>query len=260
VQVEWPHDDDGAPKGAPPDLTNVGLVMWQSSFLLADFLLRNPPFGPSSWPALSVLEVGAGPGVVGMALALAGAKRVVMSDLPHITPLTRTNVVANVPPRPLAPSPHVVEHAWGEDVTPLLAACHNSGAGAAAPLGMAASSEGGQIVHPIPLEGHLPTSTVTSACGSENDGQCKAGLFDLIIGSDVLYLPDLHGALLQTLRACAAPHACVFLAFRRRGMGEEGFPEAAVNAGWAVEAAPLDALHDEFRGGEYSVLRLVWLG
>jgi hypothetical protein len=72
-----------------PDLSNVGLVLWQSGFVLADFLLlrlqaaggamgssRGGIAGSSSgsWVGVRVLELGCGGGTVGMFLALAGAQ------------------------------------------------------------------------------------------------------------------------------------------------------------------------------------------
>ena len=55
-----------------PDLSRVGLVVWESSWLLAEFLLRVQPLG--SWAGVTVVELGAGTGVTGMFLARAGAQ------------------------------------------------------------------------------------------------------------------------------------------------------------------------------------------
>jgi len=38
----------------------VGLVVWQAGFVLADLLLRRPPFG--SWHGATVLDLGCGTG------------------------------------------------------------------------------------------------------------------------------------------------------------------------------------------------------
>ena len=43
-------------------LNNVGLVVWQSAFVLADYLVAHPPFG--TWRNVSVVELGAGTGQV----------------------------------------------------------------------------------------------------------------------------------------------------------------------------------------------------
>jgi 2-polyprenyl-3-methyl-5-hydroxy-6-metoxy-1,4-benzoquinol methylase len=72
-----------------PDLSQVGLVLWQSGFVLADFLLlrlagAGGAVGSSSggvadssrgsWAGVRVLELGCGGGTVGLLLALAGAQ------------------------------------------------------------------------------------------------------------------------------------------------------------------------------------------
>eukprot|EP00878_Enallax_costatus_P006918 GHUV01007249.1.p2 GENE.GHUV01007249.1~~GHUV01007249.1.p2 ORF type:complete len:138 (+),score=73.30 GHUV01007249.1:778-1191(+) len=73
---------DGMPQQDMQDrLSHVGLVLWQSGFVLADFLLlrlpqlQRPGSGSSSsWAGVRVLELGCGGGTVGMFLALAGAQ------------------------------------------------------------------------------------------------------------------------------------------------------------------------------------------
>ncbi|WIA33371.1 hypothetical protein OEZ86_006508 [Tetradesmus obliquus] len=86
-----------------PDLSRVGLVLWQSGYVLSDFLLLRLPQlqagrqGCSScWAGARVLELGCGAGTVGMFLALAGAQ-VVLTDLPHILHLTKENLALNFP-------------------------------------------------------------------------------------------------------------------------------------------------------------------
>ena len=46
-------------EGAP--LVNVGLVVWQSAFVLADYLVACPPYG--TWQGVSVIDLGTGTGV-----------------------------------------------------------------------------------------------------------------------------------------------------------------------------------------------------
>ncbi|KAL6761818.1 putative methyltransferase-domain-containing protein [Haematococcus lacustris] len=71
------------------------------------------------WPA-SNAGLASGPGlatgVVGLALALAGA-RVTLTDLPHILPLTQLNADTNCPP-PCSVS--LLPHSWGQDTQQLL--------------------------------------------------------------------------------------------------------------------------------------------
>jgi predicted nicotinamide N-methyase len=73
--------DQQQQKQQQPDLSRVGLVLWQSGYVLSDFLLLRLPqlqagrHGcSSSWAGARVLELGCGAGTVGMFLALAGAQ------------------------------------------------------------------------------------------------------------------------------------------------------------------------------------------
>lgn len=50
----------------------MGLVVWESAWVLAELLLRVNPLG--GWAGARVLELGAGTGVTGMFLARAGAQ------------------------------------------------------------------------------------------------------------------------------------------------------------------------------------------
>jgi predicted nicotinamide N-methyase len=73
ARIEWPQDEQddvrdqaaaqkaGLP-GSSRGLHNVGYVMWQSGFVLAELLLRHPPF--RAWHGVSVVDLGTGTGVV----------------------------------------------------------------------------------------------------------------------------------------------------------------------------------------------------
>lgn len=93
---------------------NVGFLVWSCSFVLAEYLFKHPPHGRASWTGVRVLELGAGTGVVGIAMAMAGAD-VTMTDLAHITPLTRENVGLNAGSYPLGTCPTVGDYQWGRD-------------------------------------------------------------------------------------------------------------------------------------------------
>ena len=45
------------------DLDNVGLVVWQSAFVLGEFLLSHPPF--ITWQDVNVVDLGTGTGAFG---------------------------------------------------------------------------------------------------------------------------------------------------------------------------------------------------
>lgn len=87
----------------------MGLLIWSSSFVFAEYLLRVKPVG--SWQGKRVLELGAGTGMLGIALAMAGAD-VTMTDLAHITPLTVENIGKNV--TGIKGQCSAVSYKWGE--------------------------------------------------------------------------------------------------------------------------------------------------
>ncbi|PRW21012.1 hypothetical protein C2E21_8522 [Chlorella sorokiniana] len=176
---------------APEDLSRVGLVVWQAGFVLADLLLRRPPFG--SWHGATVLDLGCGTGLVGVLLALAGAE-VTLSDQPHVVPLADANAQAN-----LTPGLHrwrVLPYVWGQG-------------DAAAAL--------------------LPPALVPPPEAA-------------------------YEALAATLRALAAPHTLVLLAYKRRGLQEDRLQELLESRGFAVQEVPQGQLAEEYRGGTYCVL------
>jgi hypothetical protein len=59
--------DGGCPEGQPGSgqpkeaLQNVGLVVWQSAFVLAELLVSHPPFG--TWQDVRVVDLGTGTGL-----------------------------------------------------------------------------------------------------------------------------------------------------------------------------------------------------
>ena len=82
---------------------SCGGIVWESAFCLAGYLRRcvrrrceEPPISRAGgFEACSVLEVGAGCGLLGMSMAVMGARRVVLTDHPDAMPLLRRNVRRN---------------------------------------------------------------------------------------------------------------------------------------------------------------------
>ncbi|KAK9916047.1 hypothetical protein WJX75_007777 [Coccomyxa subellipsoidea] len=188
---------DGSTGESKEALENVGLVVWQSAFVLAEFLMAHSPMG--AWHDVRAVDLGTGTGVVGLVLALAGAD-VTLTDLPHVTWLARENVAANCD-SPLIRA-QVTDYAWGDNVAAL------------------------------------------PACP------------DLITGADILYQAEHFPALLQTLKQLAAPHTLIYLSYRLRGRGEDRFEHMLEEEDFAVMRIPEHALHEEYRDGQYHVLRV----
>ncbi len=220
-----------APPPAPPGpdhLANVGLVVWQSGFVLAEYLLRTCPFGPGdpgSWLPLTAVDLGTGTGLVGIALALAGVGRVVLTDLPHVVPLAEENVGANC-----ELGRHRAEvrvYRWGDPVGARPSAGEGGGGG-----GSGSGVEGGEV-RGCGGEGAGEDSRgVSSMAPGEGRGvqgqgeqqqqqqeQCPLQLRehpqpDLITAADCLYHPDLHAPLLRALELLSMPHTVSYVSYR----------------------------------------------
>jgi hypothetical protein len=82
-------------------------VVWQGAFVLVEYLLRSH----TDWAGKRVVELGAGTGLCGLALARLGA-HVELTDMEHILPILRENVATN--PSGKGGSMHVSELVWGD--------------------------------------------------------------------------------------------------------------------------------------------------
>jgi hypothetical protein len=248
-RVEWPQDDAedaaAAAAGAKPDLSNVGLVVWSSSVVLADLLLRRPPMG--AWPGVRVLEL-VGAGGVGGQGGRQGVSRCRACGL-QAEGLDQDRACRpnpSLPPRPppqgagtgvtgmflaaagaravLTDRPHIT-HLTRENVA---ANCAGGGGAAGAPLvvdyswGEPAAALRGRVAAAAAAAAGGPPDTADAAAaewlarlapahsaradGSEASGPLE---FDVIVGADLLYAPEGHAPLLASLRELAAPHTQV---------------------------------------------------
>lgn len=79
---------------------------------------------------------------------------------------------------------------------------------------------------------------------------------DIITGADVIYEEQHFAALLKSIYLLSASHTLTYLAFRIRGRGEEKFTGMLEESGFAVQLIPTSSLHEEYRSGEYRILRV----
>ncbi|KAI8474032.1 MAG: hypothetical protein J3K34DRAFT_156674 [Monoraphidium minutum] len=221
---------------------NVGLVVWQAGFVLAEWLIRAAPLGggPAAWAALNVLELGCGVGQLGIPLACAGAA-VTLTDLPHVTPLTRENAGLNA--AALARPPRVVPFIWGSDPAALGFCCGGGGGGSGDVSEGGSGGDGG-----------------AAAAGGEGEGSGGGGggaaawqrPLDMVVAADVLYEPQYYGQLLDSLVAfcrmgggrgaggCewARGHRIIASAAQARGGGGEAGSSGDGGGGAAGEEPP----------------------
>ncbi|GBG00326.1 hypothetical protein Rsub_13034 [Raphidocelis subcapitata] len=97
---------------------DAGAVVWDSALVLIHYLAKlrqqqaqREPARPRGVPLAGarVLELGAGTGAVGLAAALLGAARVLLTDRPHLMGLLNQNIEANA----LGGSVAAVPYEWG---------------------------------------------------------------------------------------------------------------------------------------------------
>eukprot|EP00879_Flechtneria_rotunda_P023170 GHRR01024496.1.p1 GENE.GHRR01024496.1~~GHRR01024496.1.p1 ORF type:complete len:304 (+),score=106.79 GHRR01024496.1:607-1518(+) len=252
-----PSSVNGAYDSAFP---NVGLVVWQSGFVLGDYLLRTKPLG--SWAGLKVLELGCGTGQLGIVLALAGAD-VTLTDLPHITPLTRVNVDLNAARCHIHPK--VAPYMWG---TPT----------AAIPKQAGVANEQLQQQHwdAIVAADVLYEPQHYDKLLASLDELCSAALFNTAaraahqMGSNQTDQRQPQPQQQQQESTCSGDNVqCnsslqgvqsqlppVYICYRVRCYGEHRFEAKAAKQGFGVSAVPLEELHPDYNCGGYRLICL----
>ncbi|KAJ3157749.1 hypothetical protein HDU89_000127 [Geranomyces variabilis] len=208
---------------------STGTHTWDCSPILAHVLACShtrwlPPTSQNT-----VIELGAGCGLVGTAAALLGAHRVVVTDLDD-----------------------PVESALGENVAIAEMLLGNAVVGRKRRDRAAGGAVGGRpststILARVLEWGELSTETVeellprTAPAGGINDGHTGRSTrphHALIVAADVLYNVGSHDEFLSTLVSLAsAPDydVDVLIAYKKRGRGEDRFFDIARNAGFKIE-------------------------
>jgi predicted nicotinamide N-methyase len=221
-----------APLPTQAKYLNVGLVLWQAGLVAADWIIRHrmrPPAstdddgataGTTAPSPLTVIELGAGVGQCGIALAKAGAARVVMTDLPHIVPLAEENARLNGFTSSPSSSLACVPYTWGDDAAPVLEALRRGGEGATQwpDLVVAADCLYEPRVYPVLLQ----------AIGSVSG-------------------PHTRVVLCHRLRV-----------YDEKGFEEAAAAEAG--GGWEVRAAPNEELHADYACGGWRLVEMTRRG
>ena len=179
----------------------TGCVLWDAARALSAWLLE----GGSAVPSLSglqVIELGAGPGLVGLCVALCSEARLSLTD---VVPETLDNLRHNAAllPAPAASRVDVRTLDWLEVE--------------------ASEASGGQSV---------PGSEAVEQQDSASDLALSP---DLIVAADVVYEPSLVPPLIATIRTllCRRPGARALVAAERRGEAWGIFLQALRAAGLA---------------------------
>ncbi|RUS18275.1 hypothetical protein BC937DRAFT_88965 [Endogone sp. FLAS-F59071] len=205
---------------------NTGNVVWDGAYIMSRYIASHlSPFLPGT----RCIELGSGSGLVGIAAWLAGAK-VVVTELPgkqleHL----KMNVERNLA-RILKP------FADGEG---------NSDSEPASSVPNALTQENITI---YPLDWNDPPTVLQRLVSPP---------YDLVLGSEILYLPQLHKNLVRTLDAlCHLPGSgritTVLMVYKQRGLGEERFFEWTTRLGGGFEVEWFYWERGEY--GEESVL------
>jgi len=184
----------------------------------------------------TILELGAGGALPGIAATLLGAKKVVLTDYPDHDLLRNiaVNVDENVPPR-LRANVDVQGYIWGTDPRKLLEALRST------------------EVHLVALEDDgVPVSHLSSAPVINTGNIVNASLprFDLILMSDLIFNHSQHDALLNTCEQAlsfersnqdtvlpSTPAVLVFYSHHRPNLAHRdlNFFTKARERGWACE-------------------------
>ena len=199
---------------------------------------------------------------MGIALALAGAD-VLLTDLPHVTPLARDNVSDNCCSQRIRAQARFRLHVLLQNMREAIKTHH----------GVLCSDDGANAGLP---------QVVDYAWGSHVAVLGEPP--DIITGADIVYQKEFFPQLVHTLESASAPHTIIYLAFRLRGKhaitfaglicslrcsqvkagklsgdlpgrGEEDFEAMLADRNFAVERVSLGMFHIEYQGGEYRVLR-----
>jgi len=178
--------------------TLFATFLWSGARVLSEYLTLH---ACELVQGKAVVELGAGGGLPSMVCRRLGASRVVATDFPAPTVLTK--LAQNVLVREERGEAAVIEHVWGSDVAPLLAAAATT---------------------------TTTTTTTTTAAGEQ---------FDVALAAECLWRHETHAALARSLYDLLKPQGRAIITFSHHIAGLEAndlaFFDAARDAGFEVQ-------------------------
>ncbi|KAF9182954.1 hypothetical protein BGZ50_004616 [Haplosporangium sp. Z 11] len=220
---------------------NTGNVVWDGAYLMAKFL---ESYVKSEIKGKTCLELGAGTGLVSIVAWLLGASHVLATDLPgphteHVQYNTSINSKRIESERKLA----ILEQ---EDQATLASSSINSRT--------RRKRDSLQELHSQDLE----VAPLDWSAPSLPQSIRFQGPFSYVLCSEILYLPQLHRALLKTLTRFSDHNTVVFLLWKQRGLGEERFFEivSRPSTGWKVHYLDKSVLDTEFQEQPYGIAKM----
>ena len=193
---------------------SCGGIVWESAYALEQYMRRNlrricesPPVKRKRGVSrCKVLELGAGAGLLGLAVAVRGAKATVLTDHPNAMPLLERNVRRN-------------------------ASLFESGGNDAPAGGKKRKKSDDADADPIAIA--KAKTSKTSSCDETKpakptcmpmdwtidahvDAVANQGPFDLILATDVVFNKDLVDPLLNAIRKCAGHRTAAYVCVQER--------------------------------------------
>ncbi|KAJ1882125.1 Methyltransferase-like protein 21B [Coemansia sp. RSA 486] len=91
----------------------------------------------------------------------------------------------------------------------------------------------------------------------EDSKQCGLlGCFDVVLGSEILYLSSQHDNLLGTLHRLMHQTSVAYFLYKNRGLGEHLFIEKATSQGFVIKEMPQSLILPEFHSQQYHLLSI----
>lgn len=199
---------------------NTHEKLWDGAYILSSFL-ESSYFAKDFWLDKQCIELGSGTGLVGMVAWLHGAD-VVLTDRGDCLERTQGNVRRNVD--------NTCAKCEALDSTKI-------------------------DVQPLSWGSDDEVAALLSRHADPSDA--RQGSFDVVLASEVVYLPDLARPLLKTLRSVCSDTTSVFLCYKPRGLGEDVFWSLLSEYGFRSVTICQTYLPCEFQQSPYSIHHII---